>query len=549
MGHFRWNVLLLAAAEAFFSGPGAAAFKTHGPRANELSSEVNDPMAMLAMQWGTSYSHVEATRDGDGSLIFTLSEVVEGLIDRKDAIADGNQCVAEGMKITGEESTKLLTMTGVETAEECQQYCKGALDCKAAVFDGASSCELFKSVKGLINSRGSTVVLPTCDHDCFKTGQRYTGNSTVLGFPPNASVCQVMCATSANCRNFTFNTKTHVCSSFAQDSSLEADSHAVSGTKASCQARLPVSEYEGACRVEGLSGWAKSDIFLYSNIDSYEACRRLCLGNSQCNWITYNSNTMRCHLKPSRGTLERIAEADATGPKYCDGKCYQQGVEVVGTPMKTVDNTVSAHFCRFECSSLEGCGMWSYDQSTKKCYLHAQSAALKGRRSANYWTGGPKACGADALYNFRARPCAVRGVRYRGEPLSVTTTPDAQECQYRCQAASNCRAFAFDTLFGKCELFAADAESRRETNLDYISGSRWCVQSCMSINTEGTGTVVKDFPNGFEVREQCELRCRATQGCTFFSFYGRSNGCKLFSSNTTRSTPAVTSSDLECGSN
>ncbi|KAL8269308.1 hypothetical protein Esti_006774 [Eimeria stiedai] len=508
MGCPRLELLLIFMAQALSLKQGASAFKTRGLRDKSLGGLEGDPITMLELHWGSPYSKVEGTGGGDLSVIFTLSDVVEGVVGQRssDELLGENQCAAVGMKASEAKQSKLLTMAEVGSADDCQQLCRGALDCKAAVFDaGALTCELLKNVDGLSHSPGSTVVLPTCDHDCFEKGQAFTGSGTSIGFAPNANMCQALCASAGGCHGFTWNSTTLACLSFPQDNEVEEDSNAVSGPKANCHTRLPVVEYQGSCEIQGYSGSKFGNISQQPNVDSYEACRKLCLNNAMCKWLTFNSATRICFLKSGRGALERIKKGDSTGPRHCDGKCFQQDVELVGTPIRTVNNTLSAHFCHFECWNLLACGMWSFDEATRNCYLHEQSVSMRGRRSAHYWTGGRSACGVDALYNIPSKPCAVRGVQYKGEPLFLTSVGTAEACQVKCQVTSTCEAWAFDTLLGKCELFRAHAESRKQSSLDFISGPRWCQPSCMKVNTEGTGSTMQHFPTGFATPEESPI--------------------------------------------
>ncbi|KAL8272094.1 hypothetical protein Esti_003937 [Eimeria stiedai] len=98
-----------------------------------------------------------------------------------------------------------------------------------------------------------------------------------------------------------------------------------------------------------------------------------------------------------------------------------------------------------------------------------------------------------------------------------------------------CEAFAYNIHKKKCDHLLAITESRKEDDVNYISGARYCGTSCHQQNTEHTGRALETFTGGFETAEECQLRCQATAGCTGWNFMPAHRSCKLFISSSTRS--------------
>ncbi|KAL8437585.1 hypothetical protein Efla_000448 [Eimeria flavescens] len=426
------GVCAAVALPIIFSEQTADAFKTVKAPAALFNSAFGDLASMVELLWGGTYSRIEGTQTADGTMEYPF-----GGEDHHQAagLAEENGCAAANMQASAAASGRLFLVVDVENANTCQELCRESSDCKAAVFDTeALTCDLLKAVNGIFPNSGTTVVLPSCDSSCFKRGQTLTGGGASLGAAPDANMCQLLCSLTAGCQAFSWKKGTKQCTSFQkEDASSTADAGAVSGPVASCEATRPVAEYKGSCSIDGLTGSQFSTLAHYSNVGSYDACRRLCLKNPKCNWLTYNTVTQKCYLKPQRGILESVKAGDVTGPKLCDGSCFVRGLALKGTKLRTITNSQSAHFCHYECSMLEAS---SAAASSLSWLVRSVKRAHSEYRAVNATTeiGAQRASGNGA---------EVAGCKPRGglefifsDPLCSATTQPAEGPQ--CKARGSC---------------------------------------------------------------------------------------------------------------
>ncbi|KAL8449487.1 hypothetical protein Emed_003138 [Eimeria media] len=530
----------------------AEAFKTQRPRDAVFSSSVELPSSMLETQWGSDYVDIPGTTEDDGSLTFVFVNSIEGTVvaepDNTLTLSEENSCAALEMQANGLEEGKILKLVDITTVNECQEICRKTLNCNAAQFDRrGSTCTLLKSFTGLSQASGIAVVLASCETDCFTEEERLTGVGSSLGKVPNANMCQALCASNAACKGFTFMKSSNECLSFPDDSDLTIDENAISGSKGSCTPHVQTTQYNGSCSIPNMSGTGLAELEVVQNIDSYEECRKLCLTNPRCNYLTFNSGDRRCYVKPGEGVLRQMKAGDTTGPRLCDGSCFLQDIELSGEAIKTIENSRSAHFCHYECSMNESCAMFSYHSESKMCSLYAESSDLSGRHSEGVWTGPKGACPMEDLYKHSAPRCAVRAMKFNNEdPLKSMTTETAEACGNECANSSMCEAFTYSIQQKKCDLLLATAETRREANMDYISGAKVCNGNCILKNMEYTGTAFETFTDGFETAELCQLRCQATTGCTSWNYNPVQKSCKLLDSSSTRSSAGMISGAKYC---
>ncbi|KAL8451197.1 hypothetical protein Emag_002835 [Eimeria magna] len=531
----------------------AEAFKTQRVDNAPFTTSFGAPTVMLESQWGSDYIEVPPTAAGDGSFDFIFSNMVEGTVvsgepEMTHDLSEENSCAAVNMQADGLEEGRFFNLVEISDANECQTVCRKTLNCMAAQFDSSdSTCVLLKSFTGLTRATGSVVVLPSCESDCFTEDEKLTGGGSSLGTVPNANMCQALCASDAACKGFTFMKSNKECLSFADDTDFSPEEGAISGSKASCTPHVPATQYTGSCSIPNISGTDLRELEVVYNIDSYEQCRKLCLTNPKCNWLTYNSPDRKCYVKPGVGRLRYMKAGDTTGPRLCDGSCFLKDIELAGEALQTINDTRSAHFCHYECSMKESCAMWSFNEESKTCSLYAESPNLTGRHSAGVWTGPKSACPMEALYKYSAPRCSLRGVKFENEnPLKSTNTETAEGCATECANSSVCEAFAYNVQQKKCDLLLAVAESRKEDDVNYISGAKVCEGNCMRKNMEYTGTALETLAGDFETAEQCQLRCQATTGCTSWNFLPAQRSCKLFDSSSTRSSTGVTAGAKYC---
>ncbi|KAL8436275.1 hypothetical protein ACSSS7_001826 [Eimeria intestinalis] len=285
----------------------AEAFKTQRPRDVVFSSSFDGPNAMLETQWGAQYTKISGTNEGDGSITYAFSSSVEGTVmepGESIGLSEGNSCAAVSMQAEGSKQGLIVKLVEISDANECQRVCSKTLLCQAAQFNSSdSTCVLLKSFTGLTKASGTVVVLASCDSGCFKEGKKLSGVGSPLGTVPNANMCQALCASNAACKGFTFRNSSKECLSFPDDSDLSSDGDAISGSKASCTPHVQATNYTGSCSIPNMSGTNLPELEVIQNVNKYEECRRRCLQNPKCNYVTFNSADRRCYLKPGEGLL------------------------------------------------------------------------------------------------------------------------------------------------------------------------------------------------------------------------------------------------------
>ncbi|KAL8437581.1 hypothetical protein Efla_000444 [Eimeria flavescens] len=524
------------------------------PGNSVFSTVFNAPLALVELQWGAEYLSVPGELFEGGFFDFDFASAIEGTVvevakEIDVEISAGNSCAAVNMGLPSAESERLLTVIEISDPNECQEMCRKTVKCKASLFNQKNAtCMLLKGITGsIMRMAGTSVQLPSCESDCFHKGQKLTGGGTPLGTVPNASFCQALCAADSSCKGFTFRKSSQECLSFLDNTDMTADADAVSGSKAGCPSHVEATDYPGTCTIEDRTGANLPELATIQNVDTYEQCRKLCLLNPKCVFLTHNVPDRRCYLKPGMGDIVRIKAGDTTGPRMCDGSCFLKDIAMTGKALRRIQGSRSAHFCHFECSVDASCDLWTYGESTRECALYANSDDLTAKHLANHWTGPSPACAMEALYDLPGKPCALRGVKFsNGEPLEVTTQETPAKCQEACQKSDMCEAFAYDVQQKSCELFLANAENNREGSSNFVSGPRWCSASCIQQNKEFSGTSVGEFSSGFSTPEECQLRCQATTNCTHFTFRPKQSSCTLLSNATSKSVTGVTGGTKFC---
>ncbi|KAL8436274.1 hypothetical protein ACSSS7_001825 [Eimeria intestinalis] len=531
----------------------AEAFKTQRVDDAAFTNSFGAQAAMVELQWGSDYIEVPPTAAEDGSFDYIFSHMVEGTVVSGEHegihdLSEDNSCAAISMGVEGLEQGQILKLVDISDANECQAICSKTLQCQAAQFNHSDlTCVLLKSFTGLTKALNTVVILASCDSDCFNEGEKLSGGGSSLGTVPNANLCQALCASNAACKGFTFRKSSKECLSFPDDTDLSPDEDAISGSKTSCTPHVQATNYTGSCSIPNMSGTNLPELEVIQNIDSYEQCRKLCLTNPKCRYLTFNSGDRRCYVKPGEGLLRYMKPGDTTGPRLCDGSCFLENIELVGQPLRTIQDRRSAHFCHYDCLMDASCTMWSFNEEADACSLYAQSSDLTGRHSAGVWTGPKSACPMEALYEYSAPRCSLRGVKFENEePLKSTTTETAQACANECANSPNCEAFAYNVQQKKCDHLLAIAESRKENDVNYISGANVCTPSCFRQNTGYTGTELESFTDGFETAEQCQLRCQATVGCTSWNFLAAQRACKLLNGGSTKSATGTVGGTKYC---
>ncbi|XP_026191080.1 micronemal protein 4 [Cyclospora cayetanensis] len=436
------------------------------------ADEAFSAQSMVETKWGTPYTYVTGFQVPNNSLVY-LFETASGTAKGYDVEVEfRNECAGMGTLVDSERSEVSERFSNISSADDCQELCGQTRNCVGAAYDeSASTCSLMKSLRGLTQGL-STVVVPSCDSECFQEGKKISESGTSLGFAPNPNICQAMCEGEPTCRAFTWTWTDKQCFSYANGTVMVAADDAVSGRRASCSLSRKEDTYAESCMVSELSSNFYSHEIL-GGMGNVNFCKIACLSRSDCNYITYNSSTRKCYIKRGRGSLVFSKRADSTGPKYCDTSCFLKDIEYEGERVATTKADKASH-CHYECFINSKCIRWTYEESTQGCYFFGETNTAVGARSKGFWSGPKGGCGIEPLYALAAPDCALKGIKYSLVPLQAVSTSTATECQQRCQADSNCKTFAFNTTVNACELHGATTNYHRRDNHYFISGPKNC---------------------------------------------------------------------------
>ncbi|CDJ49395.1 hypothetical protein, conserved [Eimeria brunetti] len=536
------------------------------------------PLSMVETQWGSPYTEVPMLKATEEALDFFFSSLIGDSEEDLTAIANGEEHTIdeaiEGEDIVIKEpeeaadnepvdkepftcnergyiaakDSAIMTITGLETPEECQSFCGQVHNCVAGVLQGAD-CILLSSLRDLKQQESVYVSPQGCDESCFKRGHKLAGEGTPLGTAPNPYICQSMCRGAEGCIGFSWDRKSLSCTAHTTDQETIRAGSVTSGPRDLCSPNSKPADYAGARTIANLSGDGLNERRL-EGIASLEACRRLCLLDDFCQWFTYNTADKICYEKRSVGAIVKIKQGDQTTSRLSDTSCFLKSVKFKDEAYNTSKKQYMQE-CVYACSTDKNCKRWTYNTGSKACSLFKTNGPASAEYHAlNTWSGPKEGCAAEPLYlQHRAAPaCSTRGVRYAAPTLEAPVAAEsANACQALCQGTAGCEAFSFDLKGGLCYKHIAVAVTLKKNNYNFISGPRLCNCSISARKRYQGEPVDQPAPSGlfFETPEECQLMCQATQNCSFFSF---SNGsCEMVKSNGTASNNvAYTGGSKQC---
>ncbi|OEH78420.1 microneme protein 5 [Cyclospora cayetanensis] len=148
--------------------------------------------SLVETQWGSTYTHVNGVMSTDGSMVYIFETLAGEEKAFEVELGSQNKCAALGTVVDIEKSVVTDKYSNVSSADMCQELCTQTRTCVAAAFDQENStCSMLSRVQGLTKGL-STLVVPSCNSDCFQTGWRIKGEGNLLGTTPNAHICQAM---------------------------------------------------------------------------------------------------------------------------------------------------------------------------------------------------------------------------------------------------------------------------------------------------------------------------------------------------------------------
>lgn len=444
------------------------------------------------------------------------------------AAGPGNTCTAPNVGASMLESEVFQTITQVTTVESCQEACRNTMECKAALFDEAkSSCELMRKLHQLGDSQGKTLLLPACGAECFKHGQKLSSEGAALGFAPDAYFCQALCQARPNCNGFTWQAGTGACTAHGNDSDLIRDWSAVSGPRQSCTANR-VNPDPGSCDQMDISADISVEIRGESNVAAYEDCRMLCLENDKCNWLTYNAATKTCHLKTSRGALKFYKKGDRTSPKLCDSSCFQKDIELGGTTIDTIPESLNAHHCHYECFMNKQCQFWSWNVQSKECTLRGITAGLTGRQAEGFWSGSRGGCGKESNYVGAPNSAGLGIVKYADAKTDYYVTfksvETLEKCLALCEDEKRCALFRYDAVGMTCQLSDMTGVVTASTANVYL-GKKTPSTSCYRTNYALSGDNAQMVKLSTVTAAFCQAACEENSGCQAFVWNEADKDC------------------------
>ena len=121
-----------------------------------------------------------------------------------------------------------------------------------------------------------------------------------------------------------------------------------------------------------------------SSTGSEDACQTVCSQDPKCQYWTYDKKRNYCYMKSDNNDIRSDGGPDyITGPRSCTS-CFRNNVDIpdrwLDYPKNSLGVTtgvLSATACQQACNANPDCKLFSYDNSTKKCYQRKYNSFLR----------------------------------------------------------------------------------------------------------------------------------------------------------------------------
>lgn len=199
--------------------------------------------------------------------------------------------------------------------------------------------------------------------------------------------------------------------------------------------------------------------------------------------------------------------------------CYMSDTDFPGNDVDRIEGRVySARECQRLCQGLSTCERWTYQPTTKSCYLKSGAG---GPTFASGLVSGPRICPGPV-------DCSREGIDLYGGDLVNTTVANPRACQYQCSAVAGCAFWTFITESGTCYLKSSRVEPRELAGA--VSGPRVCSYvdpiPCEA-STDFLGYDLRSFDGTVTDASQCQQLCRGFNNCFYWTYVQSTNSCYL----------------------
>lgn len=271
-------------------------------------------------------------------------------------------------------------------------------------------------------------------------------------------------------------------------------------------------------------------------VPTVEVCQRNCQGHTECEYWTYNTVTLACHLKSAAAEGTSVpAEGVISGPKICPiaKTCYEEGVDLAGGDLFST-SVINPRACQYQCQSVNGCVFWTFVYETSMCYMKDDKGVPTPKDGV---ISGPREC------DDQLEPTACEyDTDFWGNDIQKFegNIPSAAECQNMCKAFNNCFFFTYVGETSSC--YVKDSDEGRVYKANAISGHRNCTLgnnelfpssstttttttttqplSCFRTDVDYFGSDVAAFGLGAVTSAtNCQKLCALTIECIHFTYY------------------------------
>ncbi|PFH35770.1 PAN domain-containing protein [Besnoitia besnoiti] len=442
----------------------------------------------------------------------------------------------------------------ITSPSSCQTACQQTAGCQYWTFVGQTSSCYLKDHQALLGHKHSsdTVGMTSGPRDCLPQASAwcFEGNVDYAGYDvekvesgqvTSATACQQLCMTLPQCYYFTWVSSENNCylkgsGAIQGRRSNYATVGMVSGPKV-CHSNPP-----GACYELNVDYYGHDVQKIETGqVTTATMCHELCRGKEGCFHWTWVKQTQSCYLKGPYALQGRVHDSTkigmVSGPKTCINPpvpCYEMDVDYRGGLVSETGpgSAASTSMCQSLCQASRVCYFWTWDRTTRNCYLKDSTASSFRVSDASTigFVSGPKDC--DPL----PPACMELDVDYFGHDIKKIEdeqVDSAASCQSRCQATSGCIYWTWVSQTMKCylkDMHALIGRVQSPQTVGMVSGPKYCTPTppgCHEWDVDYQGFDIKKLEGQCSSAKMCQSMCQGTTGCSFWSYVSSTNSCYL----------------------
>lgn len=436
-------------------------------------------------------------------------------------------------------SSNALRSFTSENPYTCAEKCHQHVQCEAYTYRVLTRrCTLLSAsgaqayANGYVSGRPECLfpgasTLPSCAEPVL-----YYGHDLVVTQSNGFNECSRQCFGLPGCTHFSFTSTTRTC--YLKSSKyFSAPSSDTFSAPRGCGSTTPT---ETSCLRSGVLYYGSAlESF---DTDNVEQCEAACRQRHGCLFFTFDqshyghlcvllssragerrahgviSGSLNCDSPPTPRPVPwtRTTTANPGRPVMSNSSCFVEGVDYFGNDIRSV-KTPGRFKCAQECAEEPRCQFFTFNTSTKMCYLKHSNA---NKRNAAKGVSGSVDC------IFPLRRCLQDRLDFYGNDVGHIRAENAEVCAISCVAHSRCQHFTWTD--GDC--FMKDRRSQSRHGEGFVSGSTSCFnRPCFEnifLNSELLG-------EGREVQAggplQCFEACRAEHRCRGYNW--KNGTCRL----------------------